>query len=161
MIGHRKTKRFGIIDEDLRLLGQALELIVVGQAQRHPVAAEETVVRGAQLGRILDNATLQIQHLRGVVAQVTLVSAAVRLVTRSHAAPNRSRDRRIGLSLHSMPTNTQQIVGEGDSAALVRGADRDGHFAHTPRPAQDFDPAVVPFHQKATDAVRQVLFTDA
>ena len=80
----------------------------------------------------------------------------------AHASgPNRSSDRRIGLSLHYMPTNTKQIVSEWDSAALVRGEDRYGHFAHTPRPAQDFDPAVVPFHQKATDAVRQVLFTDA
>jgi hypothetical protein len=80
----------------------------------------------------------------------------------AHASsPNRSSERRIGLSLHYMPTCTKQVVGEWDSAALVRGEDRFGHFAHTPRPTKDFDPAVAPFHQKATDAVRQVLFTDA
>ena len=80
----------------------------------------------------------------------------------AHASsPNRSSERRIGLSLHYMPTCTTQVVGEWDSAALVRGEDRFGHFAHTPRPTKDFDPAVAPFHQKATDAVRQVLFTDA
>ncbi len=80
----------------------------------------------------------------------------------AHASsPNRSVDRRIGLSLHYMPTRTRQIVGDWDSAALVRGEDRFGHFTHTPRPTKDFDPEVVPFHEKATDAVREVLFKDA
>jgi hypothetical protein len=88
--------------------------------------------------------------------------ASLHNVRLAHASgPNRSNDRRIGLSLHYMPTCTKQVVGEWDSAALVRGEDRFGHFAHTPRPSKDFDPAVAPFHQKATDAVRQVLFTDA
>ena len=80
----------------------------------------------------------------------------------AHAsAPNRSSDRRIGLSLHYMPTRTKQIIGDWDSAALVRGEDRFGNFTHTPRPTKDFDPAAVEFHKKAADAVRNVLFHDA
>ena len=80
----------------------------------------------------------------------------------AHASdPNRSNDRRIGLSLHYIPTRTRQVVGDWDSAALVRGEDRFGHFAHTPRPARDFDPAAVQFHEKAAAAVREVLFKDA
>lgn len=80
----------------------------------------------------------------------------------AHASgPNGSTDRRIGLSLHYMPTNTRQIIGDWDSAALARGEDRYGHFTHTPRPRQDFDPEVVPFHEKATNAVRELLFKDA
>jgi len=80
----------------------------------------------------------------------------------AHAStPNQSTDRRIGLSLHYMPTETRQIVGEWDSAALVRGEDRFGHFSITPRPSQDLDPTTVPFHEKATTAVRDVLFKDA
>ena len=80
----------------------------------------------------------------------------------AHAsAPNRSSDRRIGLSLHYMPTRTKQVIGEWDSAALVRGEDRFGHFTHTPRPKDDFDPAAVRFHEKAANAVRDVLFHDA
>jgi len=80
----------------------------------------------------------------------------------AHASgPNHAADRRIGLSLHYMPTETQQIIGDWDSAALVRGGDRHGHFTHTPRPTKDFDPEVVPFHTKATNAVREVLFKDA
>ena len=77
------------------------------------------------------------------------------------SSPNRSDDRRIGLSLHYMPTTTRQIIGDWDSAALVRGEDGYGHFTHTPRPAKDFDPATVAFHEKAADAVRDILFHGA
>ena len=80
----------------------------------------------------------------------------------AHASsPNQSKDRRIGISLHYMPTRTKQMVGEWDSAALVRGEDRFGHFKHAPRPTRDFDPVAVEFHEKATGAVREILFTDA
>jgi ectoine hydroxylase-related dioxygenase (phytanoyl-CoA dioxygenase family) len=80
----------------------------------------------------------------------------------AHASgPNRAADRRIGLSLHYMPTSTQQLVGAWDSAALVRGEDRFGHFEQAPRPTKDFDPVAVAFHQQATNAVREILFTDA
>ena len=80
----------------------------------------------------------------------------------AHASgPNQSADRRIGLSLHYMPTATKQVVGEWDSAALVRGEDHFGHFVHAPQPSKDFDPVAVAFHQQATDAVREILFTDA
>ena len=80
----------------------------------------------------------------------------------AHASePNRSDDRRVGLSLHYMPTRTKQVVGDWDSAALVRGEDRFGHFALSPRPSRDFDPDAVKFHEKAASAVREVLFKDA
>ena len=80
----------------------------------------------------------------------------------AHASgPNRSIDRRIGISLHYMPTHTKQTVGEWDTAALVRGEDRFGHFTITPRPAKDFDPSAVLFHEKATDATRKILYKDA
>ena len=77
------------------------------------------------------------------------------------SASNRSSDRRIGLSLHYMPTRTKQVIGDWDSAALVRGEDRYGHFTHTPRPQHDFDPNMVKFHEKAAGAVREVLFHGA
>ena len=80
----------------------------------------------------------------------------------AHASgPNWSIDRRIGISLHYMPTHTKQTVGEWDTAALVRGEDRFGHFTITPRPAKDFDPSAVLFHEKATDATRKILYKDA
>ena len=80
----------------------------------------------------------------------------------AHASgPNRSGDRRIGLSMHYIPTRTRQTAGAWDSAALVRGEDRFGHFAPAPRPERDLEPAAVAFHERATTALREILFRDA
>ena len=77
------------------------------------------------------------------------------------SGPNLSGDRRIGVSLHFMPPDTRQVVGAWDCAALVRGSDRFGHFAHAPVPARDFDPEAVAFHARAAGAMREVLYAGA
>lgn len=80
----------------------------------------------------------------------------------AHASgPNRSGDRRIGVSFHYMPTRSRQLVSTWDSAALVRGVDRYHHFATAPVPRRDMDPEAVAFHEKASTAVREILFTGA
>ena len=80
----------------------------------------------------------------------------------AHASgPNKSADRRIGISMHFMPPDTEQIVGSWDCASLVRGNDAYGHFAAAPVPDQDFDPAAVSFHEKASKAVNEVLYAGA
>ena len=80
----------------------------------------------------------------------------------AHASgPNASDDRRIGVSMHFMPTRVRQKLGEWDSAALVRGVDEFGNFHHTPRLAADFDADAVAFHVKATDELREILYRDA
>jgi ectoine hydroxylase-related dioxygenase (phytanoyl-CoA dioxygenase family) len=80
----------------------------------------------------------------------------------AHASgPNASADRRIGVSMHFLPPETQQIVGDWDCAALVRGQDPYGHFEAAPAPARDFDPAAVAFHQKAGKAFNEVLYKGA
>ena len=80
----------------------------------------------------------------------------------AHASgPNASGDRRIGVSMHFMPTATGQILGEWDSAALVRGVDEFGNFHQTPRLAADFDAEAAAFHVKATDELREILYRDA
>ena len=80
----------------------------------------------------------------------------------AHASgPNASDDRRIGVSMHFMPTATGQIIGDWDSAALVRGNDAHGNFEPTPSPAVDFDAEGVAFHEKASNALRDILYADA
>lgn len=80
----------------------------------------------------------------------------------AHASgPNTAPDRRIGVSMHFMPPETKQIVGSWDSAALVRGEDPYGHFVPTPVPVGDFDPAAVAFHERASQALRDVLYHGA
>lgn len=80
----------------------------------------------------------------------------------AHASgPNNAPDRRIGVSMHFMPPETEQIVGSWDSAALVRGEDLFGHFEPTPVPAHDFDETAVAFHERAAQAFREVLYHGA
>ena len=80
----------------------------------------------------------------------------------AHASgPNSSGDRRIGVSFHYMPTRSRQMVGSWDSAALVRGEDRFHHFATAPVPSRDMDPVAVAFHERASTAVREILFEGA
>ena len=63
--------------------------------------------------------------------------------------------------MHFMPADTKQVVGEWDSAALVRGEDPYRSFEHTPRVSCDMDPAVMPFQAKAAQAINAILYHGA
>ena len=54
--------------------------------------------------------------------------------------PNRSRDRRIGITVRYMAPHVRQVRREGDSAMLVRGVDKYGHFSPDPVPERDYEP---------------------
>jgi len=57
-----------------------------------------------------------------------------------HAShPNQTSDRRIGLNMNLIAPNVCQTKFEGDSAMLLRGEDRFGHFSAEPRPRRDFE----------------------
>ena len=105
---------------------------------------------------------VEVDEAKTVAMPLQAGEASLHNVRLAHASgPNRAPDRRIGISLHYMPTSTRQVVGEWDSAALVRGEDRFGHFHHAPRPEKDLDPVAVEFHERATKAMREVLFHGA
>ena len=80
----------------------------------------------------------------------------VRLVHGSE--PNTSDVRRIGYAIRYIPTYVRQVVGNRDTATLVRGVDRFGHFDPEPRPAADFDPAAMDFHRKVVEETNSVLY---
>ena len=80
----------------------------------------------------------------------------------AHASgPNKTEDRRIGVSMHFMPVETMQTIGVWDSAALVRGEDTYGNFVHTPIPVVDFDEESVAFHAKAAQAINEIVYSGA
>jgi len=79
----------------------------------------------------------------------------VRLVHGS--APNPSGDRRIGFAIRYIPTRIRQLEGE-DSATLVRGADRYGHFELEPRPRTDMDPDLVALHKQIAERNARILY---
>jgi hypothetical protein len=74
------------------------------------------------------------------------------------SGPNKTNDRRIGLSLHYMPPHTEQTLSEWDCASLVRGTDQYRHFEHCPRPSADLEPNAVDFHKRASDAMREIIY---
>lgn len=73
----------------------------------------------------------------------------VRLLHGSNA--NRSSHRRVGMTFRYISTRIRQVVGNEDSAMLVRGTDRYGNFAPEPVPTRDRDPVCVEFHAKMLD----------
>ena len=79
----------------------------------------------------------------------------VRLVHGS--PPNPSNDRRIGFAIRYIPTSVSQVAGR-DSATLVRGVDRFGHFDPEPKPSADMDPAFIELHKAITERNAQILY---
>ena len=74
---------------------------------------------------------------------------------------NRSADRRIGFAIRYLPPGVRQGVGPTDSATLVRGEDRFGHFELEPAPAYDLAPEAVALHQAVRERRLAILMRDA
>jgi hypothetical protein len=103
-----------------------------------------------------------IDEARAVNVILNAGEVSLHHVRIAHAsAANRSTDRRIGISIRYMPTHTRQQLAEWDSATLVRGEDRYGHFVHEPKPESDFDPTCVAFHEKTIANMLSFLYKDA
>jgi non-heme Fe2+,alpha-ketoglutarate-dependent halogenase len=79
----------------------------------------------------------------------------IRLVHGS--APNHSVDRRIGLAIRYLPTHVRQTKLR-DSAMLVRGVDRHGHFDLETRPQRDLGEAELRAHADAVERKVAVLY---
>ena len=76
---------------------------------------DNLLTRGQQITEGVDDAEAIYMPLQ--VGEMSLHNYRL-----AHASgPNNTDDRRIGVSMHFMPTETGQIVGNWDSAALVRG----------------------------------------
>lgn len=71
--------------------------------------------------------------------------------------PNRTGDRRIGLAIRYIAPEVRQLKTE-DSAMLVRGVDRYGHFVEEPEPAADLDAAALAAHEAAVQRQVKALY---
>src|SRR6266850_70905 len=72
--------------------------------------------------------------------------------------PNGSDDRRIGYAIRYIPTRIRQMAGERDSASLVRGVDRYGHFDPEQPPARDLAPEAVARHAAIMKRQGEILY---
>ena len=105
---------------------------------------------------------VEVDESKTVSMALAAGQASLHNVGLAHASgPNHTGDRRIGVSMHYISTRTRQTAGAWDSAALVRGEDRHGNFHLTPIPERDFDPEAIAFHERASGALRDILFRDA
>jgi len=95
---------------------------------------------------------------RGCVLELAAGEMSLHHVRLIHGSdPNPSKDRRIGFAIGYIPTYVLQVAGSADSATLVRGEDRFGHFAHEQRPDADMSEAAVAQHAAVTGAFAQIL----
>ena len=79
----------------------------------------------------------------------------------AHAShPNKSDDRRIGLSLQYLTPRMKQKKTERESALPVRGQDRFNHFLPEPVCTNDFDPAMVTYQAESEILKHEVYDTD-
>ena len=65
--------------------------------------------------------------------------------------PNTASDARIGYAIRYIPTHLRQLAPLRDSATLVRGEDRHGHFDLLPPPESDFSADAVARHRAVTE----------
>ena len=75
--------------------------------------------------------------------------------------PNRADHPRIGYAVRFIPPHVRQIVGERDSATLVRGTDTHGHFDLEAAPEAPFHPAAVARHAEIIERQTRVMYAGA
>ena len=80
--------------------------------------------------------------------------------TLHESAPNRWTDRRVGIAARFVPTSVRSLKGR-ESALLVRGTDRHGHFDHEARPAADLAGAARAAHAEAVEKRLRNMHGDA
>lgn len=137
----------------MRVLPGSHKVATMAHEDRYDEA--NLLTRGQEIAEEIDESKVAYMPLEA--GQMSLHSIRV-----AHASgPNNAPDRRIGLSMHFIPTAVYQSVGPWDSAALVRGTDTYGHFEHTPRLTEDFEPGAVAFHERAAKAVHDILYEGA
>jgi Phytanoyl-CoA dioxygenase (PhyH) len=96
---------------------------------------------------------VKIEIDRSTAVDMVLDAGEISLhhVMLAHASePNRSNDRRIGLAIRYIAPHVHQITGVPDSAMLVRGKDRHGHFEMEAPPLADMHPDAIALHTRIT-----------
>lgn len=174
------SKSFVSWHQDTRYWGLSSDKVITAWLALSPASVESGCMRvmpGTHIGEVLphedrydeDNMLTRGQEIADGVDENVAVHMPLETGQMSfhnyrlaHASgANSAPDRRIGISMHFMPTETRQVVGEWDTAALVRGVDEYRYFEHTQSPAADLDPAAIAYHQHAAEQLNRVLYAGA
>lgn len=135
--------------------------VVPGTHQREQVAHRDTFSDDNLLSRGQEIA-VEVDPADVVNVELQPGEMSLHHVRLFHGSePNRSEQPRIGYAIRYIPTYIRQTAGARDSASLVRGVDEHGHFDPEPRPATDFDPECVAFHQAILESTEKILYAGA
>jgi phytanoyl-CoA dioxygenase PhyH len=121
---------------------------------RDTYAADNLLTRGQEVAVEVNDSSRRTIVLKA--GEMSLHHA--RLVHKS--PPNTSSGWRVGLAIRYIPTRIAQTIG-ADSATLVRGEDRFGHFEPEPRPATDFAPEVMEYYKKVMGRSTKINYAKA
>ena len=121
---------------------------------RDTLAKENLLTRGQEIAVSVDEDDAVLMALEP--GEISLHNVML-----AHASePNRSDDRRIGLAVRYIAPHVRQVKGAKDSAMLVRGEDRYGHFVHETPPQADMDDAARAEHRRIMALRQAVLYKD-
>ncbi len=179
-IKEANSKTFVSWHQDVRYWGLDTDDLVTAWIALSPATPESGCMRvlpGSHKGEVMPHSdeykddnlltrgqeiSVPIDESKTVAMALAPGQASIHNVRIAHASgPNDSTDRRIGLSVHYIPTSARQLAVDWDTASLVRGTDRYHNFALAPRPRHNFDAAAADFHEQAAVAFRKILFKDA
>lgn len=122
---------------------------------RDTYAAENLLSRGQEI-------EVQVDLRRAVDVVLQPGQMSLHHVLLFHGSePNRSRLPRVGYAIRYLPTRVHQRAGLRDSATLVRGVDRHGHFDPEPAPEADLHPDAVARHREFVDRQLEHLYAGA
>ena len=118
---------------------------------RDTFAKHNLLTRGQEIA-------VEVDHSKAVRLDLEPGEISLHHVRLVHGSPpDTSDDRRIGFAIRYIPTYLRQLFGD-DSASLVRGEDRYGHFELEPGPKRDMDPDMLALHQAITERNAKILY---
>jgi non-heme Fe2+,alpha-ketoglutarate-dependent halogenase len=119
---------------------------------RDTFAADNLLTRGQEIA-------VDVPESEGVDVPLKAGEMSLHHVLLVHGSgPNTTHDRRIGYAIRYIPPHVQQLKTQ-DSAMLVRGRDRHGHFELEPGPKADLDAAALAAHRKAVERSAKALYS--
>jgi len=119
---------------------------------RDTLAKNNLLTRGQELA-------VEVDESKGVYVELAPGELSLHHVRTVHASePNASDDRRIGVALRYIAPHVRQLNGERDSAMLVRGEDRFGHFVHEKPPRHDMDADALEEHARIMQLRQDILY---
>jgi non-haem Fe2+, alpha-ketoglutarate-dependent halogenase len=118
---------------------------------RDTFAANNLLSRGQEI-------LVEVDERQAVTLELKAGEMSLHHVRLIHGSePNPSGMRRIGYAVRYIPTYVRQVAGSHDTATLVRGVDRYGHFEPERRPDADCSPEALAYHAAVTGAHARIL----